>query len=418
MFSGVTESLGLGGVAGSVGGAMSGVTGFFSNVYDRAAKELGWKTEEATADGTEKGMEKGANAAKDGMEKAVTSAVSAGVNSGFDSAYKSLTSAGVSSTLAGYMAAFGMSDTGAMAAYNRQMSSVKDKIIDTNIKLNEQDYIIRNIVTSQGSYYKLLDASGKLIASTSLMNVGQLASFSPTQWAASQVKADLSPIKDSYLNFAENLKAEMEIAGEEIGSALADGMVPDVATIDSRLSAIRQLKLYDPEEAKRQGSDNAIAYLEALKDTIESVEAAKAKVLLDPDDENARAELERSISILDTYLTENPITVKVEADTKPLYQQVLEAVKDLSGTELQIKLSELGIYDPEKYTKYAQSEFASWIGSYAEKGMAPAWGTEDYQTLYSWYTFLLGQYDTLDASNKRVNMATQPIFNWPGRCFR
>jgi len=52
-------------------------------------------------------------------------------------------------------------------------------------------------------------------------------------------------------------------AGEDVGNAFAEGIVPDTATIDSRLEAIRRLKLYDPTEAKRQGADNAIAYLEA-----------------------------------------------------------------------------------------------------------------------------------------------------------
>jgi len=224
----------------------------------------------------------------------------------------------------------------------------------------------------------------------------------PLQAAQYRLSQEGTVTLENYLDFAKGLKTEMAEAGEEIGDAFAEGIVPDTATIDSRLASIRQLKLYDPAEAKRQGADNAIAYLEALKDAIESEEAAKAKVLLDPDDENARAELERSIDNLSTIAEQNPLTVRVEADTQPLYQQVLAAIHDLSGTELQIKLSELGIYDTEKYTKYAQSEFASWIGSYAEKGMAPAWGTEDYQSLYSWYTFLLGQYDTLNASNKEL----------------
>jgi hypothetical protein len=34
--------------------------------------------------------------------------------------------------------------------------------------------------------------------------------------------------------------------------------------------------------------------------------------------------------------------------------------------------------------------------------MAPAWGTEDYSTLYDWYTWLLENYETLDANNKEL----------------
>lgn len=401
MFSGVTSSLGLGGVAESVGGVTSGVTSFFSNVYDRAAKELGWKTEEATADGTEKGMEKGADAAKDGMEKAVTTAVSAGVNSGFDTAYDALTKSGVSSALAGYMAAFGMSDTGAMAAYNRQTSSVRDKVIDTNIKLNEQDYIIRNIATSQGSYYKLLDASGKLIESTGLMNVGELASFSPTSWAESIVGVTAAAM-DTYLNFAENLKSQMAGAGEDVGNAFAEGMVPDTATIDSRLEAIRRLKLYDPAEASRQGADNATAYLNALKDAIESVDAAKAKVLLDPDDEAAQAELKAAVDRLELYGEQNPITIKVEADTRLLYTQVLDAISSLSGTALDVKLNELGISNVDRYTEYAQGELRDTLGELSTKGQAPTRGSELYQDFYDLYTVLIDTYGTLDDNNKAL----------------
>ncbi|HOV82706.1 MAG TPA: phage tail tape measure protein [Methanothrix sp.] len=429
MFSGVTESLGLGGAAESVGGAVSGVTGFFSNVYDRAAKELGWKTEEATADGTKKGMEKGAEKAKDGLEKATASAVSAGAESGLDTAYWSwveqLQSQGIQTGTATALGeAMAGRTTPLITGTGRE--SWKSGGWSTTATIAGIEVGIRHDVAAQGSTYILrvngkdtgikrsvdnFDTTPRADIVLSMLNEAGLSADrgtaldlanKPLQAAQWRLSQETTVTTDVYLDFAKNLRTEMEGAGEDVGTAFAEGIVPDTATIDSRLSAIRQLKLYDPAEAKKQGADNAIAYLEALKDTIESVEAAKAKVLLDPDDENARAELERSVSRLDIYLAENPLTVKIEADTQPLYQQVLAAVRDLSGTELKIKLSELGIYDPEKYTKYAQSEFASWIGSYAEKGMAPAWGTEDYQTLYSWYTFLLGQYDTLDANNKEL----------------
>ncbi len=119
-------------------------------------------------------------------------------------------------------------------------------------------------------------------------------------------------VLDSFLDVAENTKNEIEAAGELIATAFTAGMVPDKAQVEASLANLKNLQLYDPEEAKAQGSQNAILYLTALKDAIESYDEAKAKYLVEPDNERALADLERSRANLQAQLDANPLQAKIE----------------------------------------------------------------------------------------------------------
>ncbi len=337
------SAIGFGGVAENASAGISGVTDFFGRVYDRAMGDLSGKTEEATAEGTENGVKKGAQAAKDGVEGAIKDAVSDGVNSGFDTAYDSLTKSGVSKTLAGYMAAFDMSDTEALAAINsssggsskyggifgrgsgenvtqiqgitvglRYQASKNygqdtaelwvdgQKVAGPVTGTSKKDVI--DALLSQaditGDEGNVLDLSGE---------TGKAALWRLSQTTTVEV--------DSYLNFSENLKDEMADAGAEINQAFLDGLTPDSASIESRIQSIRNLKLYDPEAAKEQGADNALAYLEALQDALDSYEAAKIEYLAEPDNENSKAKFDQTLSNLQQIADQNPLKVEVEADT-------------------------------------------------------------------------------------------------------
>jgi hypothetical protein len=210
----------------------------------------------------------------------------------------------------------------------------------------------------------------------------------------------LTITSDSYLNFADNLKDEMAGAGEEINTAFLDGMTPDSASVESRLESIRRLKLYDPNEAKRQGADNAIAYLSALQDALDSYEKAKIMFLAEPDNENLKKTLDASLANAQAILGQNPLKVTVEADTRLLYTQVLDAITDLQGTALTLKLNELGISDPVRYTAYARDALTEELGKYSKTGQGLTPDNPLYTEFYELYKVLIDSYSSQNKRNQ------------------
>ncbi len=381
------DQAGLGGVTD----AFSGVSGFLGDVYDNAAEKLGWGVEK----GTEEGMEKGSEAAKDGVADAVTDAVKTGVNDGFDSAKDALVKSGVSKELAGYMAAFGMSDSSALAAYNRQYSTVKDNVIDTNVALRGQDYIIRNIATSQGSYYKLLSSSGEVLGGTGLMTPGQLGSFNPVNWATS-ILPQQDQILDAYLNISKNIESELSSAGSDISEAYLSGMNFDQATLMDHLYNLQMLKFYDPDEAKAQGVDAATAYMESLISAVNEYDTAKANYLLAPNDAEAKAALEASAAKLQATADGLPISMKLTADDSD-FIKVLTAYFKNNGN---VDWNALGVSNPSRYLEYAKSQLSSEVSTYAEQGRTiPEGETLNlFTALQSWFH---ENYSSLDNVNRQ-----------------
>ena len=165
----------------------------------------------------------------------------------------------------------------------------------------------------------LLDASGMAYNEANVLDLTDRPG-SAAIWRASQT-ADI--VLDSFLDVTSSTKSEVEAAGQEIADAFADGMVPDKALIDSKLESLRNLQLYDPENAKAQGSENAIYYLDALSDAIEAYDEAKAKYLVEPDNDRAKADLERTRANLQAQLNANPLKATIttnwgQFDTKSL----------------------------------------------------------------------------------------------------
>jgi hypothetical protein len=180
-------------------------------------------------------------------------------------------------------------------------------------------------------------------------------------------------IVDSYLDFSASLESELEGAGQEIGDAFADGMVPDTASIDSRLESLRNLKLYDPEEAKAQGADNAIAYLDALKSAIEGYDEAKAKYLLDPDNEQAKEDFLTAHDNLQAIADQNPLVEKVTVDTSMFGS----AMTDVAGS---INLADI-LADPAEFEEKIMD-----IPDFIENTFQP--------TLSDEIDFMVGQWDS------------------------
>lgn len=148
-------------------------------------------------------------------------------------------------------------------------------------------------------------------------------------------------IIDSYLDFSASMKSELEGAGQEIGDAFAEGIVPDIAAIESRLENLRRLKLYDPEEAKKQGADNAIAYLDALGNAVESYDKAKLQYIMDPDNEKAKEDLLTARDNLQQILDQNPLEVPVTGD----FSMFNTAMDNVAGS---IDLADI-LADPSKF---------------------------------------------------------------------
>jgi len=162
-------------------------------------------------------------------------------------------------------------------------------------------------------------------------------------------------------------------AGEEINSAFLEGLTPDQASIESRLQNIRLLRLYDPEEAKRQGADNAMAYLTSLGDALDSYEKAKVEYLAEPDNEYAKAEFDRALGNLRAIADQNPIIAKVDVDTS-LFGTKME---NLAGS---VDLKKL-ISDPEEFKEKVMD-----IPAFVENTFQPALADE--------INFMVDQWDS------------------------
>lgn len=148
-------------------------------------------------------------------------------------------------------------------------------------------------------------------------------------------------VVDSFLDVSTGAKSEIQAAGRTIADAFTKGLVPDKTQIDASLESLRNLKLYDPEDAKAQGADNAIAYLDALSDAIESYDEAKAKYLVEPDNDRAKDDLIRTRDNLQDILDQNPLTVNLFGNVKKESFDIdmskaissMEELKKVAGTD-------------------------------------------------------------------------------------
>ena len=170
---------------------------------------------------------------------------------------------------------------------------------------------------------------------------------------------------DEYLDYAAGIKFEISGIGKEIGDAFAEGIVPDTDKIQDSLDNLKALQIYDPEAAAAQGTSNAIAYLEALKEAVDNYEAIKAKLLTDPDDNNLKAEAENAKRIVETYWANAPAELKVKADIDT--GMFGSEMADIKGS---INLADI-LADPEEFKEKIMD-----IPDFVENTFQPALGDE------------------------------------------
>ncbi len=403
------DKAGLGGVTD----AASGVAGFLGDVYDNAAAKLGWATEK----GTTEGMEKGAEEAKDGIAESVTEAVDAGLAAaGWDEAYYnavlSRQKAGVSQDQA-YWLESEIARTG-QAVTRSGGNDWENGGWTTGTTIDKLAVKIRHDVTSQGSIYTLR-LNGQDVDSRTTDNFdltprqdlvmdmlrGQGLSVDEATAldlankpiAAAKIRQSMDLSADVYLDFAENLKSEIEDAGQEIGDAFTAGVVPDADAIDTRLDAIRRLKLYDPEEYERQGAEAAEEYLISLQSALDAYEAAKIAYIAEPG-ENTLSDFKKTFDQLQGLADNNPLKLKIEPEDN--YIEVLTAYFKNNG---KVDWNALGVSNPSRYLDYAKSQLASEVSGYAEQGrIVPEGETRDmFVELQNWFHT---NYSTLDSVNR------------------
>jgi TP901 family phage tail tape measure protein len=335
------DKVGLGGITD----AGEGLGGFLGKVYDNAAEKLGWGIKEST----EEGMVEGTDAAQDDIQGSVEEAVGEGAKNAFEN---------VSPELATIMKNMGVGDEAALAYLNAQTRGVQDDRNSagvTSTTLANGLKVDLKYQTDDGQTRAVLMVNGQEVAGPvygwgiekTLPELFKQAKLGYNRgnvldltnqlgdsaiWQATQTQ-DI--ILDTYLDVASNVRSEIEATGEQISTAFTAGMVPDKAQVEASLENLRHLQLYDPDEAKAQGSQNAINYLTALKDAIESYDEAKAKYLVEPDNERALADLERSRANLQARLDANPLKAPVvtawgQFDTKSFSELIMdpEAVKN------------------------------------------------------------------------------------------
>lgn len=142
---------------------------------------------------------------------------------------------------------------------------------------------------------------------------GTAAYFGMMQDSANAKLAELAESMmstDLFHDFGQNMKTEMAGIGKEIWDAFASGMTPDTDKIQAAINNLKNLKIYDPEAAKKQGTDNAIAYLTAMRDAVDRNESIKAKLLAEPDNENLIKEFKESTAQVEQMYKNSPVQVK------------------------------------------------------------------------------------------------------------
>ncbi|HPM26533.1 MAG TPA: phage tail tape measure protein, partial [Methanothrix sp.] len=304
----------------------------------------GGELEEGIAESTEEGMVEGTDAAQDDIQGSVEEAVGEGAKDAFKN---------VSPELASIMQGFGVGDAAALAILNNMDDNVKHDRGTTTTTLENGLQVELRYNTDDGHTRSTLLVNGQEVAGPVYgrgvantlpalfeqagltYDTGNVLDLTGKPGDASLWRLNQDLVLDSFLNIADNTKSEIEAAGEQIAAAFTAGMVPDKAQVEAALANLKNLQFYDPEEAKAQGSQNAIAYLTAIKEAIESYDEAKAKYLVEPDNERARADLERARANLQAQLDANPLKATVtttwgQFDTKSFAELIMdpEAVKN------------------------------------------------------------------------------------------
>lgn len=413
------NKIGLGGVAEGASSLLGDLAGFWDRVSTNAKEKLGIATKE--------GMKEGATNAEDSIAASVERAVSAGASSGFskqmaemDTAFKNLTSSGVSKDIAGWRSYGGAtSDLAALAAINAQSSNTKGYgglwgrgsgslyAVDEGVQVRLDYHADKN--TTQNALYlngqKMAEGSWYGSQEEALQDLFRQAGYPLSEATSLTLQGrggDLAKlqmdqgveVRGIFTNVAGAIESEIESTGDMINQSIKDNWF-DPEALESAASRMRNLRLFDPEEFSRQGGDNALAYIGAMQDKLESLEAARIRLEADPDDAQAQAEVQRLIGDLQLFAKQNPLIVTIDGDDSLLMSKVINAY--VKGEDL----SKMGISNAKRFFAASYQEEVGQLQQYLQKGLAPIPGSDLYSYYYDKYTALVDNYDSLSDRDKQ-----------------
>jgi len=413
------NKIGLGGVAEGASSLLGGLAGFWDRVSTNAKEKLGIATEE--------GMGEGAANAEDSIAASVERAVASGASQGFaqqraemDTAFKNLASSGVSKDIAGWMAYGGAtSDLAALAAINAQSSSAKgyqgiwgrgtgskyavEEGVQVRLDYRADKFGTQNTLYLNGQ--KMAEGTGYATQEEAIQDLFRQAGYPLSEATSLTLQGrggDLAilqldqgiQVRGTFTNVAGAIESEIENTGNMINQSIQDNWF-DPEALESAASRMRNLRLFDPEEFSRQGGDNALAYIGAMQDKLESLEAARIRLEADPDDAQAQAEVQRLIGDLQLFAENNPLVVKIDGDDSSLLSKVINAYS--KGEDL----SKLGISNVERFFSASYEEEVSQLQQYLQKGLAPTAGSDLYLYYYDKYKALVDNYDSLSNRDKQ-----------------
>lgn len=411
------NKLGLGGVAEGASSLFGDVAGFLDRVSERAKEKLGIATKE--------GMEEGAANAEDGIASSVERAVASGASRGFaqqiaemDTAFKNLTSSGVSKDLAGWMAYGGKSESEAYAILNAQEGSNKgyqgiwgrgagskyavEEGVQVRLDYRADKFGTQNTLYLNGQ--KMAEGSGYDSQEEALQDLFSQAEYPLSEATSLTLQGrggDLAKlqldqgiqVRGTFTNIAGAIESEIESTGNMINQSIQDNWF-DPEALKSAASRLKNLRLFDPNEFAQQGGENALAYVNALNDKLESLEAARIRLEADPDDAQAQAEVQSLIGDLQLFAEQNPLIVTIDGDDSLLMSKVINAY--VKGEDL----SKMGISNAKRFFAASYQEEVGQLQQYLQKGLAPIPGSDLYSYYYDKYTALVDNYDDLSNRDK------------------
>jgi TP901 family phage tail tape measure protein len=413
------NKIGLGGVAEGASSLLGDLAGFWDRVSTNAKEKLGIATEE--------GMGEGAANAEDSIAASVERAVSAGASSGFskqmaemDTAFKNLTSSGVSKDIAGWRSYGGAtSDLAALAAINAQSSNTKgygglwgrgsgslyavDEGVQVRLDYHTDKNTTQNVLylngqkMAEGSWYGSQEEALQDLFRQAGYPLSEATSLTLQGRGGDLAKLQMDQgveVRGIFTNVAGAIESEIESTGNMINQSIQDNWF-DPESLKSAASRLKNLRLFDPTEFAQQGGENALAYVNALNDKLESLEAARIRLEADPDDAQARAEVQSLIGDLQLFAKQNPLIVTIDGDDSLLMSKVINAY--VKGEDL----SKLGISNVKRFFSASYEEEVSQLQQYLQKGLAPTPGSDLYSYYYDKYKALVDNYDSLSDRDKQ-----------------
>lgn len=244
MISGLENSLPgqllslTGDAVGSAWGATKDWAGIGTEHAEQMAKEISEN---------EKLQKAGAEALETDEAKAALAQAGTSGGEEYAKAFADSQKAWLDANSAAYQAGYGQVNGQLVNWTAGKSSSETDKIQDQNVKLGEQEYILRRIGENQAANFQLLDAQNNVIAETGKIYNERLSNFSPLTWATDVApKGNLWESWGSAMNeekwFADN-EEMVENSGKQLGFALYTGMGVAIQSGDEQLKQSMEIVL-------------------------------------------------------------------------------------------------------------------------------------------------------------------------------